>query len=155
MPMLVCVFTFAIVPFGFGWVCELLSYTPAQHDNLALLEWMARIFNWLPWLLSITWLAWIAARMPGGWKLFWITAVALTLSSTAFHMNIKPPLNGPGSGAINVVGSGPGGLLLVGMAKLFAGKVMGPWSGIFSGVTQWAQSLLLVAGSISLKFRCK
>jgi hypothetical protein len=155
MPVLVCGFTFAIVLFGGAWLCGLLSGTPAQQVNLAPLEWWARIFNWLPWLLSITWLVWIAARMPGGWKLFWITAVALTLSSTAFHMSIKPPLNGPGSGALNVLGSGPGGLLLGGMARLFAGEVMGPWSGIFSGVTQWAQALLLVAGSMSVKFRCK
>jgi hypothetical protein len=89
--------------------------------------------------------------MPGGWKLFWITAVALTLCSTAFQMNIKPPLNGPGSGALNVAVSGPGGLLLGGIARLLAGEAVGPWSGILSGVTQWVQSLLLVAGSMLVK----
>jgi hypothetical protein len=66
-------------------------------------------------------------------------------------MNIKPPLNGPGSGELHVLLSGPGGLLLGGIARLFAGEVMGPWSGIFSGVTQWVQSLLLVAGSMLVK----
>jgi hypothetical protein len=155
MPMIVCGFTFAIVLFGGAWLGGLLSGPPAEQVNLALLEWWPRMFNWLPWLLSMAWLAWLAARMPGGWKLFWITAVALALCSTAFQMNIKPPLNGPGSGSLNVLVSGPGGLLLGGIGRLFAGEVMGPWSGIFSGVTQWVQSLLLVAGSMSVKCLCK
>jgi hypothetical protein len=151
MPALVWGLTLATVLFGGAWLGGLLSGPPAQQVNLALLEWWARTFNWLPWLLSMAWLAWIAARMPGGWKLFWITAVALTLCSTAFQMNIKPPLNGPGSGALNVAVSGPGGLLLGGIARLLAGEAVGPWSGILSGVTQWVQSLLLVAGSMLVK----
>ena len=151
MPVLVLGLTLATVLFVGAWLGGLLSGSQAQQVNLALLEWWARTFNWLPWLLAMAWLAWVAARMPGGWKLFWITAVALTLCSTAFQMNIKPPLNGPGSGALNVALSGPGGLLLGGIARLFAGEVMGPWSGIFSGVTQWVQSLLLVAGSMLVK----
>jgi 4-hydroxybenzoate polyprenyltransferase len=139
------------VLFGGAWLGGLLPDSQAQQANPALLEWWARTFNWLPWLLSMAWLAWIAARMPGGWKLFWITAFVLTLCSTAFQMNIKPPLNGPGSGALYLGVSGPGGMLLGGMAMLFAGEVMGPWSGIFSGVTQWVQSLLLAAGLMSVR----
>jgi len=151
MPVLVLGLTLATVLFGGAWLGGLLSGPHAQQVNLALLEWWARTFNWLPWLLAMAWLAWVAVRMPGGWKLFWITAVALTLCSTAFQMNIKPPLNGPGSGELHVLLSGPGGLLLGGIARLFAGEVIGPWSGIFSGVTQWVQSLLLVAGSMLVK----
>lgn len=151
MPVLVLGLTLATVLFGGAWLGGLILNTAQQQFNLSILEWWARTFNWLPWLLAMAWLAWVAVRMPGGWKLFWITAVALTLCSTAFQMNIKPPLNGPGSGQLNVLLSGPGGLLLGGIARLFAGEVIGPWSGIFSGVTQWVQSLLLVAGSMLVK----
>ncbi len=49
--------------------------------------------------------------MPGGWKLFWISALTLTLCSTTWQMDLVPPLQGPGSGTLLVTGRGLPALL--------------------------------------------
>lgn len=75
-------------------------------------------FNWLPLLASGVWLAWMARRMPGGWKLFWISAITLTFCSTTWQMVLVPPLHGPGSGSLTVTGHGVLGLLAGGVGAL-------------------------------------
>ncbi len=120
MPVLVWLLTVATLFFGGAWLGSLITDPDAHHVKLAMLEWWPQVFNWLPWLLSMSWLAWMAGRMPGGWKLFWVTTVVLTFCSTAIHMDsINPPLNGPESGSISMTTAGPGGLLLHGMLRLF------------------------------------
>ena len=152
IPVLVWLLTVAALLFGGAWLSGLLPDPDAHHVNLTMLEWWPRVFNWLPWVLSMSWLAFMAGRMPGGWKLFWITTVVLTLCSTAFHMNINPALNGPGSGSLSINTSGPGGLLLGGIARLFLGPAAGPRSGVLSGGTAWIQSALLVVGGLMVRF---
>jgi hypothetical protein len=73
----------------------------------ALVCWEQAV-NWIPWLISIAWLAWIAARMPGGWKLYWITAVVLMLCAPSVEMKVHPPSHGPHTGLIYIYF--PGGM---------------------------------------------
>jgi hypothetical protein len=81
----------------------LVDHDPLHADpstlSATMVSWQ-QAFNWLPWLLSMAWLARIAARMPGGWKLFWVTAIVLALCSPSVHMTVIPRLHGPGSGKI-------------------------------------------------------
>ena len=75
--------------------------------------------HWVPWLLGSAWLAWLVRRMPGGWKLSWISAVVLVFLSTSMIWQIKPPTHGPGShanggpklGLVNTLGGIPGAML--------------------------------------------
>lgn len=75
--------------------------------------------HWVPWLLGSAWLAWLVRRMPGGWKLSWISAVVLVLLSTSIIWQIKPPTHGPGShanggpklGLVNTLAGIPGAVL--------------------------------------------
>jgi hypothetical protein len=83
----------------------------------AMLGWQYT-FNWLPLLASGIWLAWLARRMPGGWKLFWISAFTLMFCATTWQMNLVPPLHGPGSGTLIVTARGLPGLLAGGAGAL-------------------------------------
>ena len=110
------------------WDIEALERTRPASLLTGLMCWQA-IINWLPWLLSMAWLAWIAVRMPGGWKHFWITAVVLTICSTSVWMSIRPPLHGPHSGSLTVYGSGILGLIANASAHLMGyGPKVGQWS---------------------------
>jgi hypothetical protein len=156
IPVLVWLLTVAALLFGGLWLCGLLAEPDARHVSLTMVEGWQRIFNWLPWLLSMSWLAWMAGRMPGGWKLFWVTTVVLTLCSTAIHLHVKPPLNGPGSGSVEMDASGPGGFLFDGTVRLLGGPgARGPepmqWLGPLHWSMAWFQSALLFVGGLMLR----
>jgi hypothetical protein len=118
---------------------------------LAALRCWQAVINWLPWLLSMAWLARIAVRMPGGWKHFWITAVVLTLFSTSFWMTIEPPLHGPNSGTLMVYASGILGVIFNAFFHLIGyGPVLGPWSVWARNTTPcWIQTAIMLFGAIS------
>jgi hypothetical protein len=140
IPVLVWLLTVAALGFGGAWLLGPRPDSDAHDVNLAMLEWWPRVFNWLPWLLSLSWLAWMAGRMPGGWKLFWITTVVLALFAPALHMSVDPPLNGPGSGFINLFMSGPD---------------VASWSDVLRArgmSAAWFQSAFLVAGGLLVRF---
>ncbi|HSI11659.1 MAG TPA: hypothetical protein VK961_06425 [Chthoniobacter sp.] len=74
--------------------------------------------HWVPWLVGCAWLAWLVRRMPGGWKLYWISAVVLVLLTTSMIWQIKPPTHGPGTLAqgprlalVTTLGGIPGAIL--------------------------------------------
>jgi hypothetical protein len=62
------------------------------------------VFTWLPWLLSLAWLARLARTLPGGWKHYWITAAALTILAPSVQLVIYTHLPGPGPDAMFQVG---------------------------------------------------
>ncbi len=152
IPVLVWLLTIATQVFVAVVTSVPFADSGTQHVNIEMLHGWSRVFNCLPWLLSISWLARIAWHMPGGWKLFAISTVVLTLCSTALSVQIDPPLNGPGSGSCSIITSGPGGLLLGGTLRLFLGPVAGPWSGILSGGAAWFLSALIVVGGVGIRF---
>ena len=80
------------VPALIGYLVTGGDFADPAKCQPALVCWKQAV-NWVPWALSMAWLGRIAARMPGGWKLYWITAAVLTLSSTpAAKMEIYPPV---------------------------------------------------------------
>jgi len=83
------------IAFFLGW-----ADAPDPAKFFPAFQCWAQMINWLPWLFAMAWLAWIAARMPGGWKLYWITAVVLTLCAPAVKLNVQPPSHVPHSGVI-------------------------------------------------------
>jgi hypothetical protein len=97
------------------------------------------------------WLAWVARRMPGGWRLLGMTTGVLALCSTALHMSIQAPVSGPGSGQLMVGVQGPGGLLVAVLARLLGGSGFGTWSDSVSGPFAWAQSAVLLIGEILVR----
>ena len=120
--------------------------------------WQA-VFNWLPWLLSMAWLARIAVRMPGGWKLFWITAVVLTLCSTSLWMRIDPPLHGPNSGSLMIHASGILGLIVDALLRLMGfgsklGPGLGPWLSWPRNMTpSLIQAAIMALGLLAFHFK--
>jgi hypothetical protein len=80
-----------------GWLVDHDTNSPRLN---ALLVCWQYVFNWLPWLVAVSWLARIARRMPGGWKLFWITAITLSVLSPSLRLWIVPRSHGPGTGQI-------------------------------------------------------
>jgi len=116
---------------------RLLDFLFACH----LLAW-----NWLPWLCSMAWLARLSARMPGGWKLFWITTIVLTLCSTfpGRFMTSGPwgppvPLPFP---------SGILGLMAIAIAHVLGSPIAALWeSHIHLG--PWIQTAIMLFGAIT------
>ena len=100
----------------YGFYLSATIFDAAGHlTNWSALVCWQYAFNGLPLLLAGLWLAWLAARMPGGWKLFWISAITLTLCTTTWWMSLTPPLHGPGSGCLTIKAHGLLGAL-VGLA---------------------------------------
>jgi hypothetical protein len=140
-----------VLLFFCAWLLGVGAESPVQSVNPAVVEWWPRIFNGLPWGLSIVWLAWVARRMPGGWRLLGMTTGVLALCSTALHMSIQAPVSGPGSGQLMVGVQGPGGLLVAVLARLLGGSGFGTWSDSVSGPFAWAQSAVLLIGGILVR----
>ena len=117
----------------------------------ALKTWQ-HAFNWLPWLLCMAWLAWIAARMQGGWKFFWITTATLTLFSSSFCVVLNPPLHGQGTGSIYVVAGGILGIVVSAVENLCGGHAFGPWPPPFSASpSAWIQTAVLLLGATAFR----
>lgn len=153
IPVLVWLLTCATVFCCAAWFSGLFSYADTKNVNVEVLQGWKLVFNWLPWVLSMAWLARMTCGMPGGWKLFSITTVVLTLCSTMWRMDIHPSLEGPGSGSCEITTSGPGGLVFMGTARLFLGPEEEPaWSSILSGGTAWFLSALLVVAGLLVRF---
>lgn len=153
LPLTVCVILSAALFWGSAWCVGVFSEHSRQLVNMRAVEWCPRVFHWLPWLLSIAWLVWMVRRMPGGWRLFEITIVALALCSTAFHMTIHPPLYGPVRGSLLVELSGPCRLLCQALLQLLEGPSAGPSGSLFSGAIAWVQSALLLAMGLVVRLR--
>lgn len=151
LPVLVWVATFGMLFFWGAWCAGV--FTHPEQVNITLLKGAALMFNWLPWLVSAAWLCWMAARMPGGWKLFWITALVLAFCSTALELHVTPPRNGSCSGSWTVTPLGLGRLLLSAIGWIYAKQSLLDGRGLFSGVTQWAQALLLLTGAVSVRLQ--
>jgi hypothetical protein len=120
-----------------------------------LVYWQA-VFNWLPWFLSVAWLGRIAARMPGGWKLFWVTAVVLTLCSTSLHMAVTPPLHGPGSGMLMINTSGILGMVAMAIVHVLGlDAVFGSWNQVMNvtQVVSWIQTGLMILGVMAFRIK--
>jgi hypothetical protein len=85
-------------------------------------------FNWLPWLCALAWICHLAVKMPGGWKLFWITATALTPLSTWMQAVVTPPIHGLHSGTLMFFPNGILGALTYAILHLTTIAEVGPWS---------------------------
>jgi hypothetical protein len=120
---------------------------PRNHPDavLAGLRCWQAVVNWLPWLLSMAWLARTAVRMPGGWKHFWITAGVLTLCSTSLWTRIDPPLHGPNSGSLMIYASGILGLIVDALLRLMGFRGLGPWLSWPKNIAHMAPSLIQAA----------
>jgi hypothetical protein len=113
---------------------EALEKTNPASFHVALACWQV-IFNWLPWLAAMAWLARIAVRMPGGWKLYWITAIVLTIFASSTWMVVHLPGHGPRSGSLYVMAIGLLGIIIKAVADLLGyGAALGTWSGWFRGL---------------------
>jgi hypothetical protein len=143
-----------------GAIASLLGWS-GYADSAKLvpaLQCWAQAVNWLPWLLSLAWLTRIATRMPGGWKLFWATALTLVLFSSSIRMLIIPPSHGPGTGQI--VFMWPTGMLDL-IATAFASATgyqptiirSLPWTPYPVQTTAWFQSALLLFGAIAFHLK--
>ncbi|MDR3402269.1 MAG: hypothetical protein P4L99_07195 [Chthoniobacter sp.] len=112
--------------------------------------------DWVPWLLACSWLAWLVRHMPGGWKLYWISAVVLALLSTSMICQIQPPTHGPNTGVFLVTLGGIPGAILNQLASLFhlreraaaAGRTLYPAP---SSMVPWIQITLSAAGMIAVR----
>ena len=152
LPILMWVLLTVVLFLGCAWSLGVFTDSHDQALSLVAVGWWPRVFNWLPWLLSLSWFVWMTVRMPGGWRLFWSTTLVLALCSTAFHMTIQPPMQGPGSGQCSLRYSGPGGLLLGVIARMVLGPCVGPWSDVVFGGVAWLQSALLLAAGLVVRF---
>jgi hypothetical protein len=121
---------------------EALEKTHAASFHLALACWQV-IFNWVPWLAAMAWLARIAVRMPGGWKLYWITAIVLTIFAPSIWMVVHLPDHGPRSGSLNFIAIGFLGLIAKAALDLFGyGAAIGTWSGWLRGLVAYPGPLI-------------
>jgi len=123
-----------------------------------VLQCWAQAVNWTPWLLSVAWLAWVAARMPGGWKLFWATALTLAFFSPSIRMLVTPPLHGPGTGQILFMW--PTGMIDLITTALFHATGYEPailrslpWTPYPVQTTARIQSALLLLGALTFYLR--
>jgi len=109
------------------WDIEILERTHPTALHASLRCWQV-IFNWLPWLVAVAWLARTAVRMPGGWRLFWITSITLTTFVPSVWMVIQMPQHGPGSGSLNIMMLGIFGIIVNTVFHVLGyGAVVGPW----------------------------
>jgi len=121
----------------------LIHHDPLRADPailFAALVYWQHAFNWIPWLLSMAWLARIAVRMPGGWKLFWVTAVVLALCSTSIQMTVIPPVisHGHASQGIYLFPTGVLGVILNALGKALG---YGPVVAIAKNPVLWQAAL--------------
>jgi hypothetical protein len=126
-----------------------LGHVNLTNLSAALTCWQDA-FNWLPWLFSIGWLARIALRMPGGWKLFWVTAIALIFFSTSLQMMFVPPMHGPHSGSVNFYPTGIFGIIGNLFCRVFGyGSFAGRWSVLWQSaqVGPWIQTGIMLLGA--------
>jgi hypothetical protein len=136
----------------FGGMMELLGGFDALDTNAhavpfraMMVCWLVTI-NWLPWLAAMTWLARIAVRMPGGWKLYWITAIALTAFAPSIWAWVHWPQHGPHSGSFSFQLIGlPGLVSKVVFQMLGYGAMTGSWGEWFRGVCQHPMPLIQTA----------
>jgi len=122
----------------FSWVMSLfggfeaLGRGDATSLRVMLGCWQATS-NWLPWLAAMAWLGRIAVRMPGGWKLYWITAIVLTAFAPSIWMVVHLPQHGPRSGSLMLYAIGLPGVIVKVMADLFGHG--SSWLGWFRGAS--------------------
>lgn len=129
----------------FGGFETLEGKAHATSVHVILTSWQVTM-NWLPWLAAMAWLARIAARMPGGWKLYWITAIALTSIAPSIWTVVHWPEHGPGSGSVNVFALGFLGVIAKLVASLFGyGANIGSWASWVRGVAAYPGSLIQTA----------
>jgi len=134
------------------WDIEMLERTHPAVLHAALRCWQA-IFNWLPWLAGLAWLARIAVRMPGGWKLYWVTSIALTIFAPSIWMVIRMPEHGPGSGGIYFLTIGILGIIANAISHALGfGWAVGPWGVWFRQTTAnpepLIQTMVLALGAL-------
>jgi hypothetical protein len=145
-------FTPALILHVLPQVVDVARMNPARF--LPVLGCWQQAFNWLPWLVSAVWLAWLAVRMPGGWKLFWITAIVLTLFSTSLWMTIMPPSRGPHSGAIYFFPTGPFGMIANFLFRVLGyGAMIGPRVAHPPYLWTWIQTAILLFGAAAFHFK--
>jgi hypothetical protein len=143
-----------------GWITSQFWDTEASQrsDPAAFFAWIrcwVAAVNWLPWLFSMAWIARIAVRMPGGWKLFWITAVVLTVCSTSIWITVQPPLHGPNSGVLMIYGSGILGLVSNAVEHLMGyGWQFRSWSDWARYTApSWIQTAIMLFGILMFHFK--
>jgi len=121
----------------------------------AALATLEMAVDWVPWLLASVWLAWLIRRMPGGWKLYWISAIVLTLLSTSMICHLEPPGQGPNTGVFILTLDGLPGAIVNQIGNLFhlreralaAGRTLYPAP---STAVPWIQIALSTVGMIGV-----
>jgi hypothetical protein len=132
-----------------------LELAPEAAPRPATLTALEIGVDWVPWLLACVWLGWLVRRMPGGWKLYWISAVVLALLSTSMICQIKPPTDGPNTGVFLITLGGVPGAIVNQIGNLFhlreraiaAGRTLYPAP---SSVVPWIQMAISAAGMIAV-----
>jgi hypothetical protein len=151
LPVLAWIAAFAATLFIPSAILAWIFGEPSQVHESKFLDAVFACYllaiNWLPWLLSMAWLAWIARRMPGGWKLFWITTVVLTLCSTSIGRWVTagpwgPPVPLP-------FPSGILGLIAIAIAHVMGSPAAGFWASHIH-IGPWIQTAILMLGAVTL-----
>ena len=133
----------------------------ARFPDAVFVCWQ-QVFNWLPWLLCLAWLARIGTRMPGGWKLYWITAMVLTIFPNLVQMGVNPQLSVPHARYAICFGGFPFGILGAAYHGLFHLLDLFPafdaWIDLWpeprmrlvpSQAAQWIQPALMMLAAIT------
>jgi hypothetical protein len=83
----------------------------------------------------MAWLARIAVRMPGGWKLYWITAIVLTAFAPSIWTVVHWPQHGPQNGSVMFYVVGVLGVFIKAAVGLFGDTArIGSWADWFRGI---------------------
>ena len=69
LPILMWVLLTVVLFLGCAWSLGVFTDSHDQAWSVVEVGWWPRVFNWLPWLVSLSWFVWMTVRMPGGWRL--------------------------------------------------------------------------------------
>ncbi len=155
VPVILWLVALNAVLFGGAWLAGFLGEGAKPHVSESMEFWWPLVYNWVPWMGAMAWLTRIAIRMPGGWRLYWITAVALMLCSTMPYMELHRPLHGPGSGMLNVGVAGPLSVVFGIPASFIWHELPPPSAQIVAQGHLWLQALLMVVPVIALRWWAK
>jgi hypothetical protein len=147
-----CALFFWIMPV-FGGFEALGKEGPPTAAHIVLVSWQ-RTMNWVPWLAAMAWLARIALRMPGGWKLYWITSIVLTAFAPSIWIVVHWPQHGPQNGSVMFHVVGVLGVFIKAAVALFGdGARIDSWADWFRGLCAHpmplVQTPVMALGSIA------